>query len=792
VLSFRTLRASIGLVLACSVLPATLVAQDTTGVGAITGAITRQDGSPAPDVAVCVIETSQCAVSGPDGRFRIPDVRGGAYRLEITPAGAAPIQSDPVTVRAGLEGRVEVTLPSLEGLTQTVTVTASAFVAPEEIKNSAFLIQQAEILTNAAALQDISRYVQTLPGVVIGTNDFRNDIIVRGGSPLENLFVVDNIEIPNINTFANFASAGGTVSILDANLIQDVTFLTGGYPAPYINRTSSVLQITQREGSRERVGGRATFGFAGAGGIAEGPLPGRKGSWVVSARRSILDVFSDDVGFGGVPTLYTVNAKAVYDLTPKDRIWIINVTGFDDIRLGRSNDTEDIEDEINTFDIRYDGRRSATGINWQRLLGERSVGLLGVTYSTARVDQQVKDLAFGGVVPPDVPAEDVIANSPIVFRENSGEDETTIKYDLTSTLGRRVKLQAGGSLKLFRIDYDTASPFGNDSPYVREPGFAPFSLTRSFTSSQAGLYVQATQDLTSRLNVTYGARLDHYDYLSSTKVSPRAGVSYAFNDRWSWRGSYGRYYQQPFFLFLAAFDQNRDLVPFEADHFVTGVSYSSAGRMRATVEAYRKTYDNYPVAADIPQLSLANIGDTFATRDILFPLLSAGKGEVTGIELLAERKPGGRWYGQASIAASRARHAGLDQVLRPGSFDYPVVVNLTGSWLFTEKWQASARAVYLSGRPYTPFDLVTSTAQNRGVFELSQVNGLRADDYFRLDARIDRAFTIGGQRVTFFAGAQNLTNRKNFATLGWNRTRNMAEVNEQNGIFPLIGFDWPF
>lgn len=786
--------ATLGILGAVLLVPSRAQAQDTTGVGAITGTITRQGGTPAADVAVCVVDTSQCAVSAADGTFRIADVRAGAYRLEITPARASPIQSDPVVVRAGLAGRVEVTLPSLEGLTQTVTVTAPAFVAPEEIKNSAFLIQQAEILTNAAALQDVSRYVQTLPGVVPGTNDFRNDIIVRGGSPLENLFIVDNIEIPNINTFANFASAGGTVSILDANLIQDVTFLTGGYPAPYINRASSVLQITQREGSRDGIDGRATFGFAGAGGIVEGPI-GRekKGAWIVSARRSILDVFADDVGFGGVPTLYTVNAKATYDLSPKDRVWLINVTGVDTIRLGRTDDAEDISDEINTFDIRYDGQRSATGVNWQRLLGDRTVGLLGLTYSAARVDQQVKDLAFGGVVaPPDVPAEDVIATSPVVFRENSGEDETTLKYDLTSEFGRSFKLQVGGSLKLFRIDYDTASPYGNDSPYVQEPGFAPFTLTRKFTSSQAGAYVQATQDLTSRINVTYGARVDYYDYLSSTKVSPRAGVSYAFTEAWSWRGSYGRYYQQPFFLFLAAFDQNRNLVPFEADHFVTGVSYTGPGRMRATAEVYRKEYRNYPVAADIPQLSLANIGDTFATRDILFPLLSDGRGEVTGVELLAERKPGGRWYGQASVAVSRARHAGLDQVLRPGSFDYPVVVNLTGAWLLAEKWQASARAVYLSGRPYTPFDLVTSTRQNRGVFDLTQVNGLRADDYFRLDARVDRTFTIGGQKVTFFAGAQNLTNRRNFATIGWNRTRNLPEVNEQNGIFPLIGFDWPF
>ena len=85
---------------------------------------------------------------------------------------------------------------------------------------SAVVLKYRVPTNRAGALQDVARYVQTLPGVSIGSNDFRNDIIVRGGSPLENLFIVDNIEIPNINAFANFASAGGTVSLLDAELIK--------------------------------------------------------------------------------------------------------------------------------------------------------------------------------------------------------------------------------------------------------------------------------------------------------------------------------------------------------------------------------------------------------------------------------------------------------------------------------------------------------------------------------------------------------------------------------------------
>ena len=269
-------------------------AQDTTGVGAISGVVVNAAGQPAEGVRVCALDTASCATSDARGAFRIGELRAGAYRLEILPLEGLPFTSDPVDVRAGLDGTVEITLPRVENFQQTVTVTAPAFQAPEEVKNSGFLVEPREILKSAAALQDVSRYVQGLPGVVIGTNDFRNDIIVRGGSPLENLFVVDNVEIPNINAFANFASAGGTVSLLDAELLQDVTFLTGGYPAPYINRTSSVLQVTQREGNRQKFGGWATLGFAGAGAILEGPIKRRgrdrgwcrrdEASWICSPR----------------------------------------------------------------------------------------------------------------------------------------------------------------------------------------------------------------------------------------------------------------------------------------------------------------------------------------------------------------------------------------------------------------------------------------------------------------------------------------------------------------------------
>src|SRR4051812_47809309 len=492
-----------------TILTASAAAQDTTGVGAISGVVNDAAGQPAAGVRVCALDSASCATSDARGVFRIGGLRAGAYRLGILPLDGLPVTSDPGAVRAGLDGTVEIALPKVENVQQTVTVTAPAFREPEEVKNSGFLLEPRQILKSAAALQDVSRYVQGLPGVVIGSNDFRNDIIVRGGSPLENLFVVDNVEIPNINAFANFASAGGTVSLLDAELLQDVTFLTGGYPAPYINRTSSVLQVTQREGNRKEFRGWTTLGFAGAGAILEGPLNEGQGLWVVSARRSFLDLFTQDVGIGGVPVVYAFNAKAVYDLTPRDRIWMVNIPGIDEIRLGLTDST-DLEDQIANFDIRYDGWRSATGFNWQRTFGSSGVALFGVTHSEARVGQQVKDLVAQAVPPPGVPPEVVIARSPVVYFEDSREGETTIKYDLPVHLPLFDTVQTGGSFKTFRVSYAVESPYGNDTPYSPVAGIDPFFLDTRFRSYQTGAYVQASKQLAARVNVTVGGRVDQY------------------------------------------------------------------------------------------------------------------------------------------------------------------------------------------------------------------------------------------------------------------------------------------
>jgi hypothetical protein len=759
--------------------PAT--AQDTTGVGGVIGIVGDDGRKPAPQVKVCIAETTHCVLTDVAGRFRLTGLRAGHYRLQVTSGGHPAQLSTEFEVHAGVETSVEFSLAALTAIEQTVTVTATTQSLPEEIKTSGFLVPANAIQDSAGSLQDVSRYLQSLPGVSTATEEERNDLIVRGGSPLENLFVVDNIEVPNINSFANFASGGGLVGILDPTLLRDMTFLTGGYPASYSNRLSSVLQIGLREGDREEFRGTLNVGFAGAGVVAEGPIQKSKGSWVLSARRTFLDLFTKDIGAGGTPVSYYLNSKAIYDLTPRDRVWAVNLTNLDSIDIGlhgRSlTDPTVIKEDIEQ-DILSQGSRMSTGVNWQHTFSDHAIGLLGTSCTESQPYFTVRDLLKPG--------------APIMYTDHSLEGETTVKYDLTvdkvPVLGT---VQAGGSLHRFNLNYEVSAPNGLDSPYSATPNLNPFVLNNVFSALQPGAYVQATRGITSRLNVTLGARFDDYDYIGQSRLSPRAAATYRLSNHLTWSGSYGVYYQQAPFLFLSAFPGNRKLLPLRAEHFVTGLSYTPTASSKFSVELYKKNYSDYPVSSQFPTLSLANIGDTFDEGQSLMPLVTAGHGFAEGIEFFASHRAE-RWNGQLSVAWSRTWQAGLDGILRPSSFDSPIIVNfLAGRRLF-RNWAASGRFTYRSGRPYTPFNSALSQQEGYGIFDLTRVDADRAPAYVRLDVRVDRTWMVHKKPLTLFFGAQNLTNRQNLLIYTWNRITNKQTALNQEGFFPVFGLEWRF
>jgi len=760
-----------------------LIAQETDALeadaredtGVLTGrVIERATQAPLPGVNILLLDTKIGGTTGKDGRFRIAGIPVGTYRARFTFIGyRTHIESDLIIATAHARQlliQLEEEALELEG---TVEVTASYFHAPREQTTSIYGMNYEEIRRQPGAAGDVSRMIQTMPGVV-PSNDQRNDLIVRGGAPSENLTLVDNVEVPNISHFGTQGATGGPINMLSAEFIREANFSAGGFPARYGGRLSSVLDISLREGSREQLAGTFDLGMAGAGLIVEGPI-GTSGSWMASARKSYLDLIFDSFGLTAIPNYSSYQAKGVYDLAPSHRISVISLGGIDDIQF--EPDYEDTEDP-EVLDIRSSGWRTTTGATWRWLWDEAGYGMLTVSDTYSFYEQDARDPRLPG--------------SPLQFRNESAEGETIVKYDALRHFRGFGDVSAGVSHRFVRADYDIFSgvdsgPFVQDSAGIPRP-----DLINRVTTDRSAAYLQAAISPLPRTDLTLGVRWDRFGFTDEQTVSPRAAIRWQFIDAMTLSASWGRFAQQPALIFLNGHPSNRDLLPMRADHYILGWAWYPLPDLKLSVEGYRKNYHDYPVSVEFPQVSLANDGDSYTINGRLIPMTSAGEGWSEGLEFFLQKKLSSGLYGQVSYTLSRARHQALDGVQRPGSFDIPHVLYLVGGYRLNEEWEVSTKFSYATGRPRTPLLQPDSYEQNRWVLDMSRLNSARMPDYHRLDLRIDNRQNFSGWNLVTYFELQNAYGRRNIFTYLWNEKTRSEEPVYQTGMFFVGGIKVEF
>jgi hypothetical protein len=350
----------------------TVAAQETTE-GEITGFVRDQSTHQVMEgVNVVVIGTTLGAATDAEGRFRIPGVSQGTYSLRASMIGYTPVVKTDIVVAPGRKSRVVFELAEEIVQIGEVTVQADYFARRPELATSGHNLNYEEVRRSPGAAGDVSRVVQSIPGVVMST-DLRNDLIVRGGSPTENLFVVDNLEVPNVNHFGTQGASGGPIGMIHTEFIRDVTFISGGFPAKYGDKLSSVMEIELREGNREEFEAKINVNAAGAGVIVEGPVGGT-GSWLASVRRSYFDFLLKHFNFSGitvVPNFGDGQAKVVVDLAGQDRLSFLAIGGIDDIKFanvdkenyGANPDLSGVDD-VKNHQYQY-----LVGGTWKRLWG---------------------------------------------------------------------------------------------------------------------------------------------------------------------------------------------------------------------------------------------------------------------------------------------------------------------------------------------------------------------------------------------------------------------------------------
>lgn len=750
-----------------------LAPQETGSIrGRVIDAVTNE---PLVGANVYVRETSYGSATDLDGRYTITRVPPGTYRVQASVIGYKPQVDADIVVAAGRATQADFSLTPTAIDLDEVVVEAEFFRENADAQVSAQTLSYEEIRRAPGGQEDVVRAIAVLPGVVQASAG-RNDLIVRGGAPSENLYVVDNLEIPNINHFGTQGATGGPLSFINLDFVQDVTFATGGFGARYGDKLSSVMNIQLREGRTDRLGGKVTVSATQFGANAEGPI-GDRGNFIFGARRSYLDFIFKAAGFGFVPEYWDFIGKATYRLDRSNELSFLTIGVLDNVRF--FNDEEDQRFD-NSRILGNDQNQYFSSLSWKHLMKSGfmtfSLGRTFVDYSFLQTDSLLNP----------------------VFLSDSKEGETSLRADGVFLLDRSLELSFGAQGKTAKIAGDFAwTP--TDASFLDDPATDNLENEWDTRAYKANAYVQAARTFFKRLRVTLGARLDYFNMIDNPlALGPRAALRYGLTEATTLTLSGGTYHQSPSYIWLVSNPANTRLDFVRVNQAVAGIEHLLRSDLRVRVEGYVKDYGDYPSSLDRPWLVLANTGAGFGGAEEGFSafgfddLISAGTGFARGVELLVQKRLSEiPLYGIFSLSYNSTEYTAIDEESRPGLYDQRIILNLSGGWRINESWEVSAKFRYGSGTPYTPFSVGEGgrLVQNYTL----DYNADRLPPFHSLDVRVDRRWNFTGWNLITYIDIQNVYNRENIQGYRYDPRNNTVEsAGGTIGILPTIGISAEF
>jgi hypothetical protein len=757
-----------------SVLAQDAPAENTASSGTITGTIvnaTTQE--PVVGATVTLVDTKFGAIANSAGKFTIKNAPAGVYSLKVTALGYdAFLQSD-VVVSTGKPFSVIIEMRESAIQIDEVQVTASYFQKTPETITSTQLLGAEEIRRAPGVQEDVVRAVALLPGVGV-TSAGRNDLVVRGGAPFENLFFVDNIEVPNINHFGSQGSTGGPLSLINIDFVREASFSAGGFGAKFGDKVSSLTNITLREGNEDDYGGEVNLSATGFGIIGEGPL-GENGNFLFSVRRSYLDFIFKATGLSFIPQYWDFQTKLTHRFDEKNSLSFLTIGALNDVEV----DNDDAEGRFKNSRVAIPSQQQYfSGLTWKHLLKN---GFMNVTLG--RTFTNFDTFQNDSLLKP-------------ILKNSSAEGENSLRTDVVMQAFGTGEINFGANAKYAsKLDYDILIP--GEVRRAEDGTPQPLQTDTSFTALRGGVYGTAVYPVSESFRFTAGGRLDYYAFLKNKLYfSPRLSASYALTDVSSMNASAGRYYQAPSFIWLVGDAGNSDrLDAIRADMFVLGYEQILATDLKFQVEAYFKMYGTYPARLLRPQAVLAPSGFDDIQSDIPFglePLDGVATGEARGVEFFMQKKLAEiPLYGLISLSINQTSFTSIEGKSRPSPFDNRLIFNIAAGYRFSPEWELSAKFRLATGLPTTPFITEGSRA---GTLDFTRFNeGERLPLFHALDVRLDKRWNFENVQLVTYIDVQNIYNRKNAGQPRWNqRTQRVEQQTGGLGILPSIGVNVEF
>lgn len=724
--------------------------------GVIKGRVYNEKTNQPLEFANILIQgTNIGSTSDLDGNFIFAGIDPGFIRLVVSTLGFETTVSPEIQVQGNQTTFIDISLKESTVALQEVTVRQNLNVKKIESPLSVLSIGVQEIEKSAGANRDVSKVVQALPGVG-ATDPNRNDLIVRGGGPSENVFYLDGIEIPVINHFATQGSSGGSVGVINPDFVREINFYTGAFPANRGNALSSVMEIKQKDGSKDRIHSKLSVGASDAALTLDGPV-GKKSTFIVSARQSYLQFLFKAIGLPFLPTYNDFQVKYKYKINEKNEISFIGIGAIDDLVLNTELQTTGTEAQ------KYLLSYLPVYKQWNY-----TVGAVYKHFATSHYDTWV--LSRNMLRNANFKYQDNDESKPKTQDYTSDEAENKIRFERTYP-DLPIKLSYGAGLKYSHYTNTTFRQF-----FVNGSVFnLNYNTEINLFGYQA--FAQASDEyFDDKLRLSLGVNFTGINYNKNmsnplNQFSPRLSASYSIADNLDLNGNVGRYTLQPAYTTLGFknssgdfVNKNENLKYTVSNQAILGLEFRPMEKVKLSVEGFYKQYENYPVSV-ADGLSIASKGTNFGQVGDE-EIVSVGKGRAYGLEFLTKIMEMEKLNVTATYTFFRSEFtdsAGINYFR--SSWDTRHLLNLIASYKFPKSWNVAIRWRFVGGAPYSLIDSISYVraawnVTNQPYLDYKKFNTLSLPNSHQLDVRVDKEFYFKKWVLNLYADVQNVYNFK--------------------------------
>lgn len=721
---------------------------------------------PLIGVAVGVVGSTVGTSTDLNGNYRITNVPVGYVNVKASLVGYVSETKFNISLSSGNDQVVNFELVESSQDLKEVEITfdkgQSAVAVDMVTPLSVQALTTEEIRSNPGGNFDVSRVIQALPGVAgASAASFRNDIIIRGGAPNENVFYLDGIEIPVINHFQTQGSSGGPAGILNTAFIDDIKLASSAFDARYDNALASVFSMRQRDGNPERLSGNLRLSSTEFAASLEGPA-GKKTNFMASARRSYLQLLFEAIDLPIRPNYWDFQFKVNHKINDKTTLSVLGVGAIDVFSFGVPRESTPDKTFILNSTPSIEQWNYTNGASIKRLVKH---GYVNVALSRNMFNNQLDRFEN----------KDEGNENARILKLRSQEIENKFRIDYNQfrnewkyAVGAVAQYVKFNNTLYNRIVKESVLPSGDTIPEVA------LNYATDVAFFRYGAFAQVSRRFfNQKFLVSAGLRTDGNSFTQDGNnfgqtLSPRLSLSYTFLPKWNLNASVGDYYKIPTYTVLGYKNSsgvyaNKDAKYIRSTHYVAGLEFLPKEDRRFTLEGFYKRYSNYPVSLSTG-ISLANLGGGF---DVLGneAVRSIGGGETYGAEFYFQQKLVKKVFAVYSYTFVRSRFSGLNGQLIASSWDNRHLVSALFGYKLRKGWEIGAKFRFAGGTPYTPFDTLASrfnfATTGVGVLDYSRLNTERLINFSQFDLRIDKKFFFAHSTLDIFIDIQNMLQAPN-------------------------------